>query len=304
MENRARLSTFLSHLRVERGLSPNTLVAYERDLGAFIAFLDEKSLNLANLKAENIIEFIALNRSKGLAESSIARMTVSIRSFYRFLAKEEGLEDIARDLVPPRIPKRLPKALTISEITMILDAPSREGMGIRDRALLELLYATGARVSELIALNLEDIKNSAGENAEFRTLRLLGKGRKERLVPVGSFARAALDQYLTRLRPTLAKLENQKSARALFLNQRGGRLSRQAAWKIVLDSAQRAGLEKDVSPHALRHSFATHLLDGGADVRVVQELLGHASVTTTQIYTLVTIDKLRESYASAHPRAN
>lgn len=304
MENRARLSTFLSHLRVERGLSPNTLVAYERDLGAFIAFLDEKSLNLANLKAENIIEFIALKRSKGLAESSIARMTVSIRSFYRFLAKEEGIEDIARDLVPPRIPKRLPKALTISEITMILDAPSREGMGIRDRALLELLYATGARVSELIALNLEDIKNSAGENAEFRTLRLLGKGRKERLVPVGSFARAALDQYLTRLRPTLAKLENQKSARALFLNQRGGRLSRQAAWKIVLDSAQRAGLEKDVSPHALRHSFATHLLDGGADVRVVQELLGHASVTTTQIYTLVTIDKLRESYASAHPRAN
>ena len=304
MENRARLSTFLSHLRVERGLSPNTLVAYERDLGAFIAFLDEKSLNLANLKADNIIEFIALNRSKGLAESSIARMTVSIRSFYRFLAKEEGLEDIARDLVPPRIPKRLPKALTISEITMILDAPSREGMGIRDRALLELLYATGARVSELIALNLEDIKNSAGENAEFRTLRLLGKGRKERLVPVGSFARSALDQYLTRLRPTLAKLENQKSARALFLNQRGGRLSRQAAWKIVLDSAQRAGLEKDVSPHALRHSFATHLLDGGADVRVVQELLGHASVTTTQIYTLVTIDKLRESYASAHPRAN
>ena len=187
---------------------------------------------------------------------------------------------------------------------MILDAPSKDGMGIRDRALLELLYATGARVSELVALNLDDIKTASGEASEFRTLRLFGKGRKERLVPVGSFARAALDQYLTRIRPALAKSENHKSARALFLNQRGGRLSRQAAWSIVMDSARRAGLDKEVSPHALRHSFATHLLDGGADVRVVQELLGHASVTTTQIYTLITIDKLRESYASAHPRAN
>ncbi len=304
MENKASLTTFLSHLRVERGLSSNTLAAYERDLSAYIKFLDEKKLRFDGLQPETIIEFISLTRSRGLAESSIARRTVAIRSFHRFLAKETGIQDVARDLAPPRIPKRLPKALTLSEITRILDAPSKDGMGIRDRALLELLYATGARVSELVALNLDDIKTAPGEASEFRTLRLFGKGRKERLVPVGSFARAALDQYLTRIRPALAKSENQKSARALFLNQRGGRLSRQAAWSIVMDSARRAGLDKDVSPHALRHSFATHLLDGGADVRVVQELLGHASVTTTQIYTLITIDKLRESYASAHPRAN
>ena len=304
MENRARLTTFLSHLRVERGLSPNTLAAYERDLDAFINFLDEKTLQLERLSPDVILEFISFGRSRGLAESSLARITVSIRSFYKFLAKEEGVENVARDLAPPRIPKRLPKALTISEVSMILDAPARDGIGLRDRALLELLYATGARVSELVALNLEDIRSSSAENEEFRTLRLFGKGRKERLVPVGSFARAALDQYLTRTRPALAKSENQKGARALFLNQHGGRLTRQAAWGIVQDSARRAGLGKDVSPHALRHSFATHLLDGGADVRVVQELLGHASVTTTQIYTLITIDKLRESYASAHPRAN
>lgn len=304
MENKARLNTFLSHLRVERGLSPNTLAAYQRDLAAFVDFLDGKSLRIDQAKPESISEFISIGRSKGLAESTLARITVAIRSLYRFLAKEEGIEDVARELAPPRIPKRLPKALSLEEVTAILDAPSKEGMGLRDRALLELLYATGARVSELVALNLEDVRSSAGERHELRSLRLLGKGRKERIVPIGSFAREALDQYLTRIRPSLAETDRQNSARALFLNKRGGRLTRQAAWAIVLDSASRAGLEKSVSPHSLRHSFATHLLDGGADVRVVQELLGHASVTTTQIYTLITIDKLRESYVTAHPRAN
>lgn len=303
MENKEKLRTFLSHLRVERGLSPNTLAAYERDLDNFNSFLNSKSLRLDEVKLESIVDFISQARSNGLSESSLARMTVSIRSFYRFMAKEDGLPDIARDLAPPRIPKRLPKALSLSEITMIIDAPPKEGIGLRDRALLELLYATGARVSELVALNLEDVKSPSDELQEVSALRLFGKGRKERVVPVGRFARSALDQYLIRIRPTLAKSESNKSARALFLNQRGGRLTRQGAWAIVMESARRAGLEKEVSPHALRHSFATHLLDGGADVRVVQELLGHASVTTTQIYTLITIDKLRESYASAHPRA-
>jgi integrase/recombinase XerD len=181
----------------------------------------------------------------------------------------------------------------------LITSTALEGMGLRDRALLELLYATGARVSEIVSLDLDDVKESSSNEGEITTLRLLGKGRKERIVPIGSFARKAIEDYIVRLRPSLQK----SGQRALFLNARGGRISRQSAWNIVLEAAERSGLDGKVSPHALRHSFATHLLDGGADIRVVQELLGHASVSTTQIYTLVTIDKLRESYAAAHPRA-
>ena len=299
MENKALLQSFIGHIGVERGLSKNTLNSYERDLKKLIDFLDQRGLSLASSGVDDLRAFLSALRASGLAEASIARITVSIRTFYKFISKDRNYEDIARELTPPTVPKRLPKALTITEIESLLTAPPAEGMGIRDRAILELLYATGARVSELVALNTDDVKKVEDASEGVVTLRLFGKGRKERIVPVGSFARKAIDDYLVRLRPSLAR----DGEKALFLNARGGRLSRQSAWEIVLESATRAGLSARVSPHALRHSFATHLLDGGADIRVVQELLGHASVSTTQIYTLVTIDKLRESYATAHPRA-
>ena len=299
MENRELLQSFTGHIGVERGLSKNTLLSYERDLKKLIDFLEKRNLLLASARVEDLRDFLSYLRSVGLAESSIARITVAIRTFYRFIAKDRNLENVARDLVPPTIPKRLPKALSVAEMEAILSAPPLEGIGVRDRAILELLYATGARVSELVALDLDDIKRIEGVEPGLVTLRLIGKGKKERIVPVGSFARKAIDDYLVRIRPSLVK----STQRALFVNARGGRLSRQSAWGIVLDAAARAGLSGRVSPHALRHSFATHLLDGGADIRVVQELLGHVSVSTTQIYTLVTIDKIRESYATAHPRA-
>lgn len=299
MENRALLQSFIGHIGVERGLSKNTLLSYERDLKKLINFLEQRSLSLTSAGLDDLRDFLSTLRASGLAEASIARITVSIRTFYKFISKDRNFEDIARELIPPTVPKRLPKALSITEIENLISAMPSEGMGIRDRAILELLYATGARVSELVALNIDDIKRIEEAAEGVITLRLIGKGKKERIVPVGSFARKAIDDYLVRIRPSLAK-DGQK---ALFLNSRGGRLSRQSAWEIVLESAERVGLSGRVSPHALRHSFATHLLDGGADIRVVQELLGHASVSTTQIYTLVTIDKLRESYATAHPRA-
>lgn len=299
MENRPLLQSFISHIGVERGLSKNTLSSYQRDLLKLSEFLDERELTFASAKSADLMDFLSKLRAMGMAEASIARSTVSIRTFYKFLGKDRNLEDIARELIPPTIPKRLPKALSISEIESLISTPPLEGRGIRDRAMLELLYATGARVSEVISLNVDDVKRVESSNGEITTIRLFGKGRKERMVPMGSFARKAVEDYLIRLRPSLL----QGSQKALFLNHRGGRISRQSAWNIVLEAAEKSGLSGRVSPHALRHSFATHLLDGGADIRVVQELLGHASVSTTQIYTLITIDKLRESYASAHPRA-
>lgn len=299
MENRVLLQSFTSHIGVERGLSKNTLSAYQRDIGKLIDFLVARELTLTSARVEDLRDFLSHLRALGLSEASIARTAVSIRTFYRFIAKERNYEDIARELTPPNIPKRLPKALSIAEIESLISSPALEGMGIRDRAILELLYATGARVGEIVSLDTDDIRGADNSIEGVTTLRITGKGRKERIVPVGSFARKALDDYLIRLRPSLART----GEKALFLNSRGGRISRQSAWSIVLESAERVGLGGRVSPHSLRHSFATHLLDGGADIRVVQELLGHASVSTTQIYTLVTIDKLRESYATAHPRA-
>ena len=297
MDDKQYLQSFLSHLSVERGLSKNTIAAYRRDLNAFIEFLSDGNQEIGGVDAEVITRFISGERGRGISEASLARRAVAIRTFYRFLAKDQGIADIAKELIPPRIPKRLPKALTIAEVNDLLAISLDSPAGIRDKALLELLYATGARVSELVSLEVGDLR--ASEN-EFLTVRLLGKGGKERIVPVGSFARSAIDQYLVRVRPGLVKNPRETG---LFLNLRGDRLSRQSAWSIVMGAAERAGLTRKISPHALRHSFATHLIDGGADIRIVQELLGHASVTTTQIYTLVTIDKLRESYASAHPRA-
>lgn len=297
MEDSQRLQNFISHLAVERGLSKNTVIAYQRDLAKFLEFLAGSNRSLVDVDVDLINRFIAQARSQGISEASLARRAIAIRTFSRFLAKDQGLTDSAKEFVPPKIPKRLPKALTIDEVSRMISGTPETLSGIRDRAILELLYATGARVSELVALEVGDLKATEDE---FLTVRLFGKGGKERIVPVGSFARAATDQYLIRVRPSLVKNPRQT---ALFLNQRGERLSRQSAWTIVTDSAKRAGISAQISPHSLRHSFATHLIDGGADIRIVQELLGHASVTTTQIYTMVTIDKLRESYSTAHPRA-
>lgn len=298
MANSALIEIFLNHCAVERGLSKNTIAAYRRDLNKFHEFLIGKNQDVTTAQSADITEFLQGLRISGLGESSIARHAVAIRSLFAFLAKDQGITNIAKEVNPPRIPKRLPKALSITEVESLIASCSDDLSGLRDRALLETLYATGGRVSEIVQLNVGDIARSESETT---TVRVRGKGGKERLVPLGRFAQQALDQYLTRARPTFIKNHREE---ALFLSEKqGNRLSRQSAWSIVSQAATRAGLEKVISPHALRHSFATHLIDGGADIRVVQELLGHASVTTTQIYTLVTIDKLRESYASAHPRS-
>ena len=298
MANSALIEIFLNHCAVERGLSKNTIAAYRRDLNKFHEFLIGKNQDVTTAQSADITEFLQGLRISGLGESSIARHAVAIRSLFAFLAKDQGITNIAKEVNPPRIPKRLPKALSITEVESLIASCSDDLSGLRDRALLETLYATGGRVSEIVQLNVGDIARS---ESEATTVRVRGKGGKERLVPLGRFAQQALDQYLTRARPTFIKNHREE---ALFLSEKqGNRLSRQSAWSIVSQAATRAGLEKVISPHALRHSFATHLIDGGADIRVVQELLGHASVTTTQIYTLVTIDKLRESYASAHPRS-
>lgn len=233
-----------------------------------------------------------------LAANSAARAVVAVRGLHRFLLRE-GLTttDPARGVRPPSPPKRLPKAISVEDVAGLLAAAGADQTprALRDRALLELLYGCGARISEAVGLDLDELDVASG------TVRLLGKGGKERVVPVGSYAREAVSAYLVRGRPELAAAG--AGSPALFLNARGGRLSRQSAWTVLRAAAQRAGVRTEISPHTLRHSFATHLLDGGADVRVVQELLGHASVTTTQVYTLVTVDRLREVYATAHPRA-
>ena len=298
MTNQAQVEIFLNHCAVERGLSKNTIAAYRRDLDKFLLFLEGQNLTISQTTTMQISEFNGFLRQSQLSESSIARHIVAVRSLYAFLSKDQGIENVAKDVNPPKIPKRLPKALSIGDIELLIAAYGEDLAGIRNRALIETLYATGARVTEIIQLNIGDISRTEGDTV---TVKVRGKGGKERLVPMGKFAQHALDQYLTRARPSMAR---SSQSDALFINEKqGSRLTRQSAWQIVMKAAEKAGIERDISPHALRHSFATHLLDGGADIRVVQELLGHSSVTTTQIYTLVTIDKLRESYASAHPRS-
>lgn len=298
MTNQALVEIFLNHCAVERGLSKNTIAAYRRDLDKFLLFLEGQNLTISQATTMQISEFNGFLRQSQLSESSIARHIVAVRSLYAFLSKDQGIENVAKDVNPPKIPKRLPKALSIGDIELMIAAYGEDLAGIRNRALIETLYATGARVTEIIQLNIGDISRTEGDTV---TVKVRGKGGKERLVPMGKFAQHALDQYLTRARPSMAR---SSQSDALFINEKqGSRLTRQSAWQIVMKAAEKAGIERDISPHALRHSFATHLLDGGADIRVVQELLGHSSVTTTQIYTLVTIDKLRESYSSAHPRS-
>ena len=314
------LREYLDHLAVERGLSRNTLLSYRRDLQRYLQFLASAGrVSIAQVTAADVADFLVCLRTGGdarppLAASSAARAVVAARGWHRFLFSEGTTDaDPSRDVRPPTPARRLPKALPVDSVTRLLDAAGDEGpRGLRDRALLELLYATGARISEAVGLDVDDIdlRPTGASSVTWVTsvVRLNGKGSKQRLVPVGSFALRALEAYLVRGRPALAAASGRGAGAgargALFLNIRGGRLSRQSAWQVLADTARRAGLPAaGISPHTLRHSFATHLLEGGADVRSVQELLGHASVTTTQIYTLVTVDALREVYATSHPRA-
>ena len=298
---------FLEHLQIERGLSPNSIAAYSRDLSNFGSFLTSRDLDFEKINSGIATEFEISLKESGLALSSINRAVSALKTFYKFVSREFSISDPTTEMSANRLPRKLPKALTISEITALLDSTERIGdlTALRDRAILEVLYGTGARVSEVVGINIADLGKSTLTGDEVTTLKLRGKGSKERIVPLGRFAKDAIENYLVRLRPTyLEKSMSAKATSALFLNSKGTRLSRQSAWQTVTDAADAAGLTGKVSPHVFRHSYATHLLDGGADIRVVQELLGHSSVTTTQIYTLITIDKVREAYASAHPRAN
>ena len=295
---------FLDHLAVERGVAANTLAAYRRDLDRYLDYLGTHGMaSVADIDPVLVSGFLAYLREgdadhPGLAASSVARAIAAVRGLHRF-ALDDGLVavDVSRDVRPAAPPRRLPKAIPVEDVERLLDAAGYAGtaLAIRDRALLELLYGTGARISEAVGLSVDDL------DLTDNTVLLTGKGDKQRRVPVGSYAAKAVAAYLVQSRPVLASAGSGNAR--LFLNARGGPLSRQSAWVVLRTAAEKAGLATGISPHTLRHSFATHLLEGGADVRVVQELLGHASIMTTQIYTLVTVDTLREVYANAHPRA-
>ena len=307
------VDAYLRHISIERGLSEHTIAAYRRDLSGYVQWLSGRGISDSReVTAAQVTDFAAERASAepAPAASSLARLQSSVRGLHRFLAREGiDADDPTGRLRPPKAARRLPKALTIDQIERLLDAAGPEAgaasgagtpggadelVGLRDRALLELLYATGARVSEVVQLDVDDL-------AHGDVVRVRGKGSKERIIPVGSYARSALEAYLTRARPELSR--RGRASPRLFLGARGAPLSRQSAWLVIQHAAARAQLSAHVSPHTLRHSFATHLLQGGADVRVVQELLGHASVATTQIYTHVSVDALRDVYATSHPRA-
>jgi integrase/recombinase XerD len=298
---RVVVDDYLAHLAVERGVAANTLAAYGRDLRRYLEHLGGVD-RLGDVSEAQVAGFLAALREGDadhppLSASSAARAVVAVRGLHRFAARDGIVaDDVARAVRPPAPPRRLPKAISVDDVERLLEAAGFDGtpLALRDRALLEVLYGTGARISEAVGLDVDDLLDRDA-------VVLHGKGGKERVVPVGSYARKAVDDYLVRARPALAA--GGRGTARLFLNARGGALSRQSAWTILRVAAERAGLATEISPHTLRHSYATHLLDGGADVRVVQELLGHASVSTTQVYTLVTVDRLREVYATAHPRA-
>jgi integrase/recombinase XerD len=294
------VEAFLHHLAVERGSATNTLRAYRTDLARYLAHLAARGIDdLAAVREADVAAFVPALRSgpTPMAASSAARALAAVRGLHRFALRDDLVPvDVARDVAPPTLPARLPRALSVDQVEQLLAGCIGDGPGgLRDRALLELLYSTGARISEAVGVDLDDL--DVGQ----RTVLLRGKGGKQRVVPVGRPALAAVDAYLVRARPAFAA--RGRGSPALLLNARGARLSRQSAWHILRAAADAAGLTAEVSPHTLRHCFATHLLAGGADVRVVQELLGHASVSTTQVYTHVTVDTLREVYATTHPRA-
>jgi integrase/recombinase XerD len=290
------IAQYLDHLAIERGLSGNTLSAYRLDLRKYSGYLESRAISdLVVVDSGVIADFLAqLRGQSGLSASSSARTLVAVRGLHRFLAREKGLANPTKEVAIPRIAQRLPKAISLDDIERILANVAQGERASRDLALLEFLYGVGARISEAVELNLADLDLLS------ELVRLRGKGGKERIVPIGSQAINAINAYLVRGRPALAKLPGT----ALFLNNRGGRLSRQSAWSIFKAAALKADLSTLITPHTLRHSFATHLLENGADIRVVQELLGHSSIATTQIYTLVTVERLREVYATAHPRAH
>jgi integrase/recombinase XerD len=297
------VGAYLDHLAVERGLAANTLSSYRRDLRRYASWLDDaQRRDLGDVVESDVADYltglrVGDERHGPLSVASAGRAIVAVRGLHRFALREGWTAlDPARGVRPPAPARRLPRALPFAQLEALLEAPDETALlGLRDRALLELLYGTGARISEAVGLAVDDLDRDAG------LVRLDGKGGRQRIVPVGSYALRAVAAYLVRSRPALAAAGT--GSPALLLNARGGRLSRQSAWTVLRTASRRAGLVEEVSPHTLRHSFATHLLDGGADVRVVQELLGHACVTSTQIYTLVTVDRLREVYATAHPRA-
>ncbi len=304
-----QIQGYLDHLAIERGAAANTLSSYRRDLRRYAEHLSSRGVaDLAAVAETDVSEFlVALRRGDPdngvvpLSAVSAARALIAVRGLHKFAAAE-GIAaiDVAREVKPPTPSRRLPKSLSVDEVLALLEAAGGDSeadspLTLRNRALLELLYSTGARISEAVGLDIDDV------DTQSRSVLLRGKGGKQRLIPIGRPAVTALDTYLVRGRPDLAR--RGRGTPAIFLNARGGRLSRQSAWQVLQDAADRAGITATVSPHVLRHSFATHLLDGGADVRVVQELLGHASVTTTQIYTMVTVSALREVWAGAHPRA-
>ena len=303
-KSRSELERYLEHyvryLTLERGRSQNTIAAYSRDLQAYLQYLH--SLGVDTPSAISASQARSYVESLEGAATTLARKVSSIKNFHRYLLEEKVLvDDVTVGISPPALPARLPKALSVSEVQALLDSTvGDDPPALRDRALLEFLYATGARISEALSLTIDDIVDDDLRCAP--AVRVTGKGNKQRIVPVGSFARDAMDAYLTRSRPALVSARGTAAA-MVFVGNRGGALSRQNAWLILRGAAERAQLTQALSPHTLRHSFATHVLAGGADIRVVQELLGHSSVSTTQIYTKVTIDTLREVYQSAHPRA-
>ena len=301
MDARTLAERWLTHLIVERGVSAHTESNYRRDVNRYLTWLERADItDLQQVTARDVEAYVAdlrrgVDGARGLSSASTARALVVARGLHKFGVAEGVLDaDVAAEVAPPKQGEKLPDTLSVHEVEALLEAcPTETPIGVRDRALLELLYATGARVSEVLALNVDDVHDTEG------VIAVTGKGNKQRLVPVGSHAQEAVGAYLVRVRPAFAT----GKSHALFLNTRGGALSRQSAWTVLKQASRRAGIEKDISPHTLRHSFATHLLEGGADVRTVQELLGHSSVTTTQIYTHVTAANLREVWQQAHPRA-
>ncbi len=296
----AFISAFLNHLTVEKGLAQNTVAAYRRDLVKFRAFMGRRGTALADIGRDDVVEFLASLYRQKLDSRSVARHLVTLRNFFRYALTEETVKtDPTLNLESPRVRKTLPGFLTLKEVERLMEQPNLSTpLGVRDRAILEVLYSTGLRVSELVGLRVADLEMKMG------CLRCIGKGDKERLVPVGRKALAAVEQYLTAVRPELLRTRHPGSAPPnLFLNRRGTRLSRVGIWKILVGYGRRAGLRSGLTPHKLRHSFATHLLERGADLRSVQLMLGHSDISTTQIYTHVLEERLKNVYKAHHPRA-
>lgn len=294
-----RLKDFIHFMVVEKGLSKNTITSYERDLKNYLFYIQkvEQMTSLNDLTRVHIVHFLHHLKQQGKSSKTLARHVASIRSFHQFLLREKATEhDPSVHIESPQIEKTLPKVLNLSEVEALLESPDEDSpLGIRDRAMLELLYATGIRVSELIQLNMDDLHLTMG------FIRCIGKGNKERIIPIGKTASNVIEKYISVGRPKLKS--KQISTEALFLNHHGNRLTRQGFWKILKGLAKKANIEKDLTPHTLRHSFATHLLENGADLRAVQEMLGHADISTTQIYTHVTKIRLKDVYSKHHPRA-